>query len=492
MNKTIKILISVLIVFLACKIILAEEARESRGSKIVSRMEFSELKMVKPKFERFVLSNGLTVYLMDDRRSPMIKLEAMVKTGSLYDKNDKAGLAGLAGYVMKSGGSFSDPDAFNRQLDESGISFYAETDMESAILSLSCLKEDADIGLEIFRQILTNPCYNEKTLLFCKTQIREALRRIKDSPNSILRDNFRKLVYGNFPYNGNNLTIGSRYNKEGSVMGISPETLVNISIDDLMEFHKEYFCPQNVIIGIVGDFKGDMADKVKVIFSSWEKSASRVFKLPPLGVDVSANPGIFFFPKEELTQSTVIMGHICADKLSDDYFALEILGEVLGGSFGARLPTEVRVKRGLAYSVNGYIGWNYAYPGMLTAFAQTKNESTAEVIKVMTDEIAKIKSFGITDEELKTAKEAKKNNYITDFINKNIVLKKLMRDEYFGASKSHSENYCFNIDKVTKDDVLSVARKYLHPDKMTILIVGNPKVKIDLEKEFGKVNIIEY
>ena len=67
-----------------------------------------------------------------------------------------------------------------------------------------------------------------------------------------------------------------------------------------------------------------------------------------------------------------------------------------------------------------------------------------------------------------------------------------MRDEYFGASKSHSENYCFNIDKVTKDDVLSVARKYLHPDKMTILIVGNPKVKIDLEKEFGKVNIIEY
>ena len=76
---------------------------------------------------------------------------------------------------------------------------------------------------------------------------------------------------------------------------------------------------------------------------------------------------------------------------------MELLGEVLGGSFGARLPTEVRVKRGLAYSVNGYIGWNYAYPGMLTAFAQTKNESTAEVIKVMTDEIAKIKSPQLSD-----------------------------------------------------------------------------------------------
>ena len=89
MNKAINILISVLIVFLACKIILAEEACESRGSKIVSKMEFPELKMVKPKFERFVLSNGLTVYLMENRRSPMIKLEAMVKTGYAFALHGK-------------------------------------------------------------------------------------------------------------------------------------------------------------------------------------------------------------------------------------------------------------------------------------------------------------------------------------------------------------------------------------------------------------------
>lgn len=469
------------------------ERKMSEGEKIVSRMEFPELNFKQPTTEKAVLENGLTVYSLESA-SPFITLMA-VTGGISENKEGKEGLPGFAGYVIKSGGIAEDPSEFFRELEGLGISFNAWIGVESGQVSLRCLREDFPKALDIFKKILTAPRYNQDVIALCKSQAGEALSKIEDNPNSILSYQFNKLVYGSPPYNGGKLAIGSRYYGGYVLTGITRESLTNINIRDLEDFHNWYFQPSKLILGVTGDFgKTDLRQKLVDAFKDWNKQqggAARPEKIAADEFTISAHPGIFFIPKTGLTQSSILMGHIGATKMSDDYFALWALSDILGGgSFTSRLVKEVRVERGLVYRIRGDFHWNYLYPGLFTVSTETKSQSTVEVVKIIIQEIEKIKTRSVDNWELQIAQEAAQNSFVFNFVEQSDVLEQIMQRDYFNLPENYLDTYLDSARKVTPEDILAAARRYLYPDRMTILIVGNPAIQEDLEVAFGKINVM--
>jgi zinc protease len=202
-------------------------------------------------------------------------------------------------------------------------------------------------------------------------------------------------------------------------------------------------------------------------------------------------PGIYFVEKSDVNQSDIDMIELGIDRHNPDLFAVEVMNQLFGGSFASRLFVSIRTRQGLAYSVGGGIGASFDHTGVTRFSMGTKSGSTAAGIEALRKEMNKLITGSVTAQEVKTAKDAILNSFIFAFDSKEKVLSERMRYEFYGYPSDFLEQYRTNIEKVTPADVDRVARKYLHPDKMAVLVVGNAK---DFDKElstFGKVTTID-
>jgi outer membrane lipoprotein-sorting protein len=195
--------------------------------------------------------------------------------------------------------------------------------------------------------------------------------------------------------------------------------------------------------------------------------------------------------KEDVNQSTILLGHIGGLLNNPDYFALEVMNSILSGGFSSRLFSHVRSDQGLAYAVFGAYGANYNYPGQFYAGCMTKSETTVKAVRSLLHEIEMMKKEEVTDDELALAKESYLNSFVFNFDTRGEVVNRLMTYEYYGYPKDFLEQTKTNIEKVNKAEVLRVAQKYLQPDKVRILVVGKDKDFEEPLSVLGKVNEID-
>ncbi len=453
------------------------EKPQSKGAKIISELKSKPLEFTPPKAERRVLDNGMILYLLEDHSLPLFNITACFRTGTIYEPAEKAGLASLTGHVMRSGGTISrTADQINEELEYIAASVETSIDREAGAASLSVLKKDIDKGLEIFADVLMNPAFPEDKIKKRKDELMESIRRENDSPGQIVFREFRKVVYGkNHPY--------SR-----KVDG-EPETIEGITRDDMIAFHEKYFRPNNVIMGISGDFnKDEIIEKLKTVFASWEKADIDFPEVPQ--VAEAFQPSVNYIEKD-INQANVVFGHIGINRTNPDYFPVTIMNFILGGgSFASRIAGKVRSTEGLAYSV--YSAFHTPRDlGFFFVSCQTKLETTAKAISMSIDEIRKIRETPVDDEELELAKDAYANQFIFRFTTCSAIVSQMVDIEYTGLPLDYLDTYVDNVKAVTKEDILRVAKKYLHPDEMILLVVGK-KEKFDKPlSEFGKVNTIE-
>lgn len=450
---------------------------QSKGAEIIAELESKPLKFAPPKAERMVLDNGMILYLLEDHSLPLFNIIASFRTGAIYESAEKAGLASLTGHVMRSGGTSSrTADQVNEELEYIAASVETGIDRESGSASLSVLKKDIDKGLEIFADVIMNPAFPEDKIKQRKDELIESFRRENDSPGQIVFREFRKLVYDkNHPY--------SR-----KVDG-EPETVESITRDDMIAFHKKYFRPNNVIMGISGDFnKDEIIKKLKTALASWEKAEIDFPEVPK--VAETFQPSVNYIEKD-INQANVVLGHIGINRTNPDYFPVQIMNFILGGgSFTSRIPGKIRSTEGLAYSV--YSAFHTPMDlGFFFVSCQTKLETTAKAISIAIDEIRKIRKTPVDDEELELAKDTFTNQFIFRFTTSSAIVGQMVDIEYNDLPLDYLDTYVDNVKAVTKDDVLRVAKKYLHPDKTILLVIGK-KDKFDKPlSKFGKVNAIE-
>ncbi len=412
-----------------------------------------------PKYTRFQLKNGMTVYLMEDRELPLVSGTAMIRTGSRFEPGEKVGLAALTGAVMRSGGTQKHtPDQLNQLLEQRAAFVETGISTEAGSAGFSALSEDTPQVLDLFAEVLQQPAFAPDRFAIEKVQLRGGIARRNDSPDEIAGREFEKLIYGN----------ASPYGRTTEYA-----TLDNISRNDLVQFYQQYFRPSNILLGVVGDFDTQkMRSLIEAKFGTWTPSASKVPALP--SVTQAKQGGIYFVNQPQLNQSTILLGHLGGQLNSPDYPALSVMQKVLSG-FGRRLFNEVRSRQGLAYSV--YAAWDaeFDYPGKFLAGGQTRSEATVPFVKSVMNELEKIRTAPITESELAFSKDIVLNSFIFSFQDPGQTLSRLLRYEYFGYPQDNIFRYRKGVQDTTIADVQRVANKYLQPDKIVTLVVGNQK-----------------
>ncbi|MGA1841730.1 MAG: M16 family metallopeptidase [bacterium] len=420
-----------------------------------SRLIYPPVSFVPPKPERVVLPNGMIIYLMEDNEVPMVDIHCLIKTGAIYEPVDKVGLAQITGEVMRSGGTKTlDPDDLDKKLEFMGVILETGIGTESGSANLSVLKKDLDEALGIFSDVLRNPAFKEEKVELSKMKMIESIRRQNDDPFGIASREFKRKVYKGDP--------------RGRIRTI--EGVERITRQDLIEFHSISFAPDNILMGISGDFeKNQILDAVSKLFGDWEKDSNSHFSRP-----VPESPyerSIVYAPKL-LPQSTIVLGQLCCPKNHPDYFPMVVLNDILGDGFNSRLMREIRSNRGLAYSVGSFYRGDIDY-GVFGAYAMTKSETTATVIDLIINELKRVIDEGVIPEELTWAKESIINKYIFSFASTAGLVEQYISLEYDNLPEDYLETYPGMISAVNLGDIMRVAKDYLKPDKSILVVVGN-------------------
>ncbi|HHT9110392.1 MAG TPA: M16 family metallopeptidase [Candidatus Brocadiaceae bacterium] len=450
---------------------------ESEGAKIISGFKFKPLNFIPPKVDRVVLENGMILYLLEDHDLPIFNITARIRTGAIYEPPEKSGLASLTGYVLRSGGTLSMPaDKMNEELEYMAASVETSIERESGSASLSTLKRDIDNGLKIFADVLMNPAFPDDKIRMRKDEVIESIRRENDNPQQIAGREFRRIMY-------------DRKHPYSRKVDGTPETIEKITRDDMIAFHKKYFHPNNIIMGVSGDFnKDEIIRKLNTVFAGWKKEEIQFPEIPKVErrYEKSVN-----YAYKDVNQANVMVGHLGINRKSPDYFPVKLMNFILGGgSFTARITSRIRSDEGLAYSA--YSDFQTSRDiGMFFVSLQTKLESTNRAISITLEEIDKMRKSPVDKDELSMAKETFMNQFIFRFTTSASIVAQKVDIEYEELPLNYLETYLDSVQAVTQEDILRVAKKYLRPEDAKILVIGD-KEKFDKPLDnFGKVNSIE-
>ncbi|MEO0014895.1 MAG: hypothetical protein RLZZ535_3284 [Cyanobacteriota bacterium] len=442
-------------------------------------LEFEPLPEIElPDYQRYELDNGMVVYLVEDRDLPLVSGTAIIRTGSRFEPANKVGLAELTGAVMRSGGTENHPAAeLNTILEQKAASIETSIEDSFGSANFSTLTEDLETVFPLFTEVLRQPAFTPQQLAIAKNQQQGSIARRNDDPAAIADREFNKVLYGKTsPY----------------ARTIEYDTLNNISRQDAIDFYQTYVRPENIILGIVGDFtSAQMIKQVENAFGDWQVDTPTVALEPPAATQ-QYKQGIFAIERPQQTQSNILLGHIGGRFDSPDYPTLSVLNGVLNG-FGGRLFNEVRSRQGLAYSVYGAWSPSYDYDGMFIAGGQTQTNSTVPFIQSVTSEIKKLRNELVTEQELANAKESILNSFVFNFQNPSQTISRLMRYEYFDYPEDFIFKYQDQVQDTTREDILNAAQEYLQPDQLVTLVVGNVKAMnpplSNLEQEVSLVDV---
>jgi zinc protease len=413
-----------------------------------------------PDPAEITLSNGLKVLLLEDHELPLISGAALIRTGNLFDPPSKKGLAGLTGEVLRSGGTKARTgDQLDQDLENVAASIESQIGESNGTLSFSCLKENSDQVLALFRDLLSSPEFRQEKVDLAKTQSRSEISRRNDDPDGIAQREFSDIVYGrNTPYG----------------WSIEYADIDNIQRQDLIDFYHHYYFPANITVEIIGDFStADMKAKLEQLLGSWKYTQPAVPAFPK--VEEKPAPGVFLASKDDTTQTFFHVGELGGELRDKDYPALEVASQILGGGFSSRLFQSVRTKHGWAYNISANWAANYDHPGTFEISGSTQSAHTVDTLKAIGEELEKIRTTEVSDEELQTAKDTVLNGFVFNFDRPSKTINRLMIYQYYGYPKDFIFQYQKAIAAVTKADVLRVAQQHFQPKNLSYVAVGNPK-----------------
>lgn len=434
----------------------AATAQVPSNYKEIKTPALHEFKIPQPK--RMQLANGMVIYLMEDHELPLIRGTARIRGGSRDVPADKAGLVGVYAQSWRTGGTESKTgDQLDDFLEARAAHVETGGGEDSTTVRMDLLKGDFDAVFPVFVDVLEHPAFRQEKIDLAKTQANTSISRRNDDPMSLGNREAAKLAYGpNSPY-----TRQPEY-----------ATVASVTRDDLLAFHRRYVHPNNIILGVVGDFdSATMEAKLRQAFESWPRGPE-ASKVAPTD-RMSAKPGVYFVPKEDVTQSNIyLVSGSGALRKDPDYYSLVVMNEILSGGFSGRLMNKIRSEMGLAYGVGGGVGSEWDHPGMFRIWMGTKSESTAQAIQALRDQMSALQTKPFSAEELALAKESILNSFIFTMDSKAKILNQQMNLEFYGYPADYYSHYVSGIQQVTAADVARVAQKYVHPNELSVLVVG--------------------
>jgi zinc protease len=412
-----------------------------------------------PQPKRIELSNGMVIFLQEDHELPLIDATARIRGGSVNEPAGKVGLVDIYGEVWRTGGTKAQTgDQLDDSLEVRAAKVETGGGPDSTTISFSCLKADLDDVFKVFADLLQNPEFRADKIDIAQKEEFDSISRRNDQIGEIAAREATKLAYGaDNPY--------ARVPEYATVAAVTRQ--------DLLDWHGKYVHPNNIILGISGDFdSAALESRLRAAFDAWPKGPAA----PKNQIQYDpGKPGYYLISKEDVNQSNIRMVTLGTTRDNPDYYAISVFNEAFGGGFSSRLFNDIRTKRGLAYGVGGGIGTNFGHPGILQIAIGTKSQSTVEAIQAVDEDIDNLAKQPVTDEEIQRAKDAILNAFIFRLDSPDKILSERMTYEYYGYPPDWLDKYQAEIKKVTAGDVNRVAAKYMHKDQLAVLVVGNTK-----------------
>lgn len=411
-----------------------------------------------PKVSLYRLPNGLRLYLLEDHSLPIVEARLFIKAGDLYDPPKMAGLSDILAALLATGGTESmKPEEMDAWLDARAIQLSADAGREITTVRISALSKVWPESLAFLGDLLLRPGWDPNRFSLAVHRYKESLRRDEDQPAVIAIRAFRKAVYGG----------------ESPLARVpTARSLDRITVTDVQKTFQKYFQPDRMMLAVAGDFSSARVKR-------WARKTLGSLK-PSSDVQDLAWEDIPFENKpvrkrirKKLTQTFIEAGHLALKRFDDEEYAYGLLQYILGGEpFISRLGSDIRTDRGLAYSV--YSDWDTnPSRGLFRIHVETKVKTEDLVLERIKAHLADLAAAGnVTSEELNLAKEATLNKYIFWFDSPFKVAPQKANLDLLGFPAGYLEQYPKKIKKVTLKEVNAVAKKWLEPENLSVILVG--------------------
>jgi zinc protease len=406
---------------------------------------------------REVLPNGMVLLFAEKRAVPILTATMLIQAGAIQDPPDKPGVANLTAELISQGTTTRTAIHISEAIEFVGGSLSVEAGQDVATVSLSVLRRDLDLGLDLLTDILLNPTFAPDEVKRKVQEILAGIKRKQEDPGEVAGEAFAALVFGSH-----------RYGRpvEGTEASVS-----TITREDLVRFHQANYRPNKAILAVVGDVSlSDLKRGLEARLGNWQPGGP-AFGPPPDPAPLT-RPVVRTI-QQEVTQANILLGHLGVTRDNPDYYAIQVMNYILGGGgITSRLTSRIREEKGWAYDVrSAFMPDKYA--GTFSVSVQTKNQTAQDAIDAILVEMRRIREQPVTETELADAKAYLTGSFPLRLDTTSKLVRLLANIEFFGLGLDYVDRYAGFINGVTVADIQRVARKYLHPDRYALAVVAD-------------------
>jgi predicted Zn-dependent peptidase len=413
-----------------------------------------ELKL--PPYKKVVLKNGLTLLLMEQHEVPIVSFEVVLRSGAVADPAGKEGLASVTVALLRKGTKTRTAEQFSAELDFVGGTFFSGANTDSSSVSSEFLKKDLSTGLELLSDVLLNATFPQEEVTKLLKQRVDEIKAQKDQAQGVVGRYFNAFLYGKHPY--------------ARPSGGDERSLAAIARDDIVKFYEAHYVPGNAILAVVGDFAAAEMEKLLTAkFSAWAARPAAAAKIP----DVLSVQGkkLLLVDKPDATATYFFIGNVGIARNNPDRVWIDVVNTLFGGRFTSMLNDALRVKSGLTYGASSFFD-ERRVRGPFAIASFTRNDKTVEALDMALDILKRLHEKGISEEELKSAK-----NYIKGQFPPNIETTDRLADliaelEFHGLNEQEINTFYSKVDAMTVMDARRIIRQYFPLDNLVFVLVG--------------------
>lgn len=430
---------------------------------------------VMPSYDKFVLDNGLTLYLMPQREVPLITLNAVVRAGAVNDTT--AGVAQMTAAGLLLGAAGKSKADIEQQVDFLGASLGAEADKEGSYLAADFMAKDTDVMLGLFSAAMLTPDFDAAEFDKLKQRSIAGLQQDKESPRAVIGRYFDKLVFGAHPY--------------GNAASGNSDSLEQVTVSQLRAFHKSYYQPANTAITVVGDFDvAAMKAKLTQTFGGWQGSEKLVQPNLNQGLPQLTEAKVLLVDKPDAIETTFVIGGLGISRDNPDYVGLTVVNTILGGRFTSWLNDELRVNAGLTYGARS--GFNpYTDSGVFTISTFTKTETTQEAIDLALKTYARLWEKGVDQATLDSAKAYVKGQFPPKFETSGQLAGLLSGMYLYGFDDKFINEFQAKVDGLTLEETQRLVKTYFPQKDLQFVLIGNASKVAPIAAKYGKVQTVD-
>ena len=425
-----------------------------------------------PPYDIQTLRNGLQVITVLHHEQPAVTMRLLVRAGGAHDPDKKRGVSLLVSTLLDQGTTTRSSQQIADQIDSIGGVLGTGSGDDFTSVSAIVMKDSFGVAMEMVADIIRNPAFAPEEIDRQKEQITSTQQVNANDPDYLASAVFDRLVYGFHPY--------------GLPGSGTPETIAGITRQDLQQFHRQYFVPNNMVLAIVGDItQKEAVAAAERVFGNWPRGEVPVWRglTPP-----EPSRRVVIVDKPDAVQTEIRVGQLAIARKHPDFLKWDLAVKVLGGEGANRLHRVLRSERGLTYGASADTeGRKLA--GDIVAETDTRTDTTGEALRLMIEEFLRLQRLRVPERELMDAQAYLAGSFPLTIESPNDIATQVINYVLYELPLEDIPTYTQRVTAITPDDIQRVAQSYLKPDRLSIVLVGNASAFVPQLQKLGLTNV---